>query len=195
MYLKKICLITLVLWKRKGTSVMVLFPLLIVGSILPVAVAFDLPLRSFVVIVILGTAAVTDIYRGIIPNALIISSILLSIYFMLSGVIVPGVSLLAGTAALAGGLGIRVIGNIFWGTPGLGMGDVKLFLMTGVLLGWEVLWLMYLSFVAGGLFALMGLSTGFIQKKDRLPFAPFVLTAYLIAQFLQPAMFFGPGTG
>lgn len=56
--------------------------------------------------------------------------------FFIAGIIVPGVALLFGAAALAGSLGLDPLPLLLWGAGGAVAGDVSSFFI-GRFLGWE----------------------------------------------------------
>ncbi len=83
-------------------------------------------------------------------------------------------------------------GGLFFGLlvflsrgKGMGMGDVKLALASGLVLGWPDIALATLvSFLLGGLVGGILLALGKKRIKDRLPFAPFFVLGVFIAIFL-----------
>ena len=66
----------------------------------------------------------------------------------------------------------------------MGMGDVKLAAGIGAFLGWrQVLVCFFLSFFLGAIVAIFLLLTHLKRRKDRIPFAPFLVAAALISLF------------
>ena len=65
----------------------------------------------------------------------------------------------------------------------MGMGDVKLALPLGAILGWPqvAVWLL-LSFLIGGIFAILLLVTGKARFGKRIAFGPFLLVGMLAAK-------------
>ncbi len=85
---------------------------------------------------------------------------------------------------LAGGLFFGFLVFISRGR-GMGMGDVKLALSSGVVLGWpDIALATILSFVLGGLIGGILLALGKKHIKDKLPFAPFFVVAVFLTVFL-----------
>jgi leader peptidase (prepilin peptidase)/N-methyltransferase len=67
---------------------------------------------------------------------------------------------------------------------GMGMGDVKLALLLGFVLGPQVVVGLFVSFFLGGLTGVVLLATGRKGRKDRLPFGPFLAVGALLALFV-----------
>lgn len=93
-----------------------------------------------------------------------------------------------------GGLADSLAGAIFGGSffllgsmikkGGIGMGDVKLFTVLGLFCGWQrVLMLIAVSLAGAAVWAVSGILTGRLSRKDRLPIGPFAyagLTAVIL---------------
>ena len=118
----------------------------------------------FLFILLLIIAAWTDLKEGYIPDSVSILIFLLSFcsLFIRSG---PGLLLRIEGAVLCGGLleGIRLISR-----GGIGMGDVKLMTACGFFLG---------------------ITTGAVSLKTRLPMAPFFTVSILIFLFFEERIF------
>ncbi len=85
---------------------------------------------------------------------------------------------------IAGGLFFGFLVFISRG-KGMGMGDVKLALSSGVVLGWpDIALATILSFLLGGLVGGILLIFGKKHIKDKLPFAPFFVFAVFLTVFL-----------
>lgn len=134
------------------------------------------PARMTLLALVLGAAAVTDLRRGVIPNALTASGALLALALGLAGAPTETLTrhVVAAVATGGGLLGLHVGGVWLTGRPGLGMGDVKLGAVLGLLLGWQALWVLYLAALFGGGVGLTGLLLRRWDRTHRLPFAPFV---------------------
>lgn len=95
-----------------------------------------------------------------------------------------GASLRALLAAGVCGVGFATVTVIF-GARGFGLGDAKLALSVGALLGWlgwtAVVAGLLLSFLTSGLVALLLLVTGRVSRRDSLPFGPFLVAGTLAA--------------
>ena len=65
--------------------------------------------------------------------------------------------------------------DIFAGRGGMGAGDVKLSFVLGVWLGFKAsIVCLMLAFVFGGIIGVMLLASGIKQRKDPIPFGPFL---------------------
>jgi leader peptidase (prepilin peptidase)/N-methyltransferase len=88
----------------------------------------------------------------------------------------------AALAALACGLGFGLV-TVLFGARGFGLGDAKLALGAGALLGWvgwtAVLAGLLLAFVGSGLVAAGLLVAGRVGRRDTLPFGPFLVAGTL----------------
>ncbi len=95
-------------------------------------------------------------------------------------------SSLAGMA-IGGGLFLAVyfLGSFFLKEESMGIGDIKLAAGIGVFLGWEgMLICFFLSFLLGAVIATTLLLTHLKKRRDKIPFAPFLVGAALISLFL-----------
>ncbi|EEG78348.1 prepilin peptidase [Dethiobacter alkaliphilus] len=122
-----------------------------------------------------------DIDHQIIPNRLVL---LLLGYSLLIQVVWPQV---AWSDALLGGLlggGLFLFLAVVSG-GGMGGGDIKLVAVLGLWYGWaQLLLLMFLAFLGGGLIGGILLILGIKKRKDGIPFGPFlVLAAFVVTMW------------
>lgn len=93
---------------------------------------------------------------------------------------------------LAGGgvfVVIIVASSLVLGQPGMGVGDVKLGAMLGAFLGWQLALLSVLvSVLVGGPLAAGLLATGRKQRKDPVPFGPFLALGGVVSLFWGDAL-------
>ena len=120
---------------------------------------------------------VIDLENQLIPDSLVfILVVLISLGYLLS----KGIS---GFDYLAQGFGasffLLFLALITRGR-GMGMGDVKLALPLGAILGWPqvAVWLL-LSFLIGGIFAILLLVTGKARFGKRIAFGPFLVLGFI----------------
>ncbi len=67
---------------------------------------------------------------------------------------------------------------------GMGGGDIKLYAVLGIILGWKgVLLSFFLASLFGGLFGAIGLVLGKYKRRQAIPFGPFIAMGTLIAYF------------
>jgi len=113
--------------------------------------------------------AYTDIKRGIIPDKVILGLLVLTVIKTLyTGQWQPG---LYGVAIAS----ILILPYIF---GGLGAGDVKLFMVLGLIIGPGIIILMAISWVLAS-FGFI-LNRLFKKEVDKIPLAPYVLAGYLL---------------
>lgn len=83
--------------------------------------------------------------------------------------------------ALLGGLFFLTLVLLSRG-KGMGMGDVKLAFVSGLVLGWpEIALGLIIAFILGGIFGGILLLIGSKTLKDKLPFGPFMVTSMILA--------------
>lgn len=170
-------------WVVRGT-IAVLFALVLVGLAAtnrdPVAVLH----RGVVFLVLLGSAE-ADSRWGVVPNELILFGVVVGLTFVVRGH--------GGWPVLGAGLGTAALlflvrQGAVWviGSPGFGMGDVKIGAVLGLFLGWHALWALYLAVLVVGTVGLVGLVQGVVQRSTRIPFAPFVVLGTVLHWFVLP---------
>ncbi|GAU79395.1 A24 family peptidase [Fusibacter sp. 3D3] len=135
-----------------------------------------------------------DLDHMIIPNQVVlagfIAGLLVTLYqFFGSYAVYESPSYLNAILGMSIGSGImfaiaEISARFYGGSAGLGMGDVKIFLVIGLFLGWKLTLLtLWLSFVLGGL---IGIVLLVVLKKDRkmaIPFGPFIVLGTFISLF------------
>jgi len=92
----------------------------------------------------------------------------------------PGLGVLSSLAGGALGLGVMALPFIIY-RRGMGMGDVKLGALIGLMSGYPlVVVALLLSVITGGLVAASLLAFKIKKRKDPIPFAPFLATSAMI---------------
>lgn len=154
----------------------------------------------FVTVVLLIPMAYVDLRFGIIPDVILlcgsITAVALHVWAaagvdrlwyeaatitsVTAEIIAPA---LVGAAA---GYGIRRLGIWLFKRPGFGIGDIKLFFVLGLLLGYPAIGLVYLAVCTAGIAGLVGILFGKLDRRRKIPFAPFVLLAAVPYPFLAP---------
>ena len=157
-----------------------------VGAVAVVVLAFiALPLDHALVAAVTGATLVVisaiDIERGIIPNRIVLPATAV--------VLVAQIALFpdrAGEWALA-----AILAALFFLVPNvlsrklMGMGDVKLALLLGAALGWQVVGAVALAFLCVFPVALLTLARGGLAaRKTTIPFGPFLSLGALIMLFV-----------
>jgi leader peptidase (prepilin peptidase)/N-methyltransferase len=144
-----------------------------------------LPLDHAVVAALTGATLVVisavDIERGIIPNKIVLPAAAIVLVAQIA--LFPG---RAGEWALA-----AILAALFFLIPNvlsrrlMGMGDVKLALLLGAALGWQVVGAVALAFLCLFPVALVMLARGGLAaRKATLPFGPFLSLGALIMLFV-----------
>jgi len=137
-------------------------------------------LPELTVLLLAGFAGWTDLWKRTIPNVLILAGLILVVFLILTGQLLWPASLLFGAGTLLSVLAIRWLGQLLYCKAGFGMGDAKLFMVLGMLMGGEVFWVLYLSVMMAGVFAIAGMALGSLRRDSNLAFAPFIACAVLI---------------
>jgi len=137
---------------------------------------FYYPLMIFLFLILLSTL-VTDLERGVIPDIFVFLGVLVFILFYLGFDKVKIYDqLFAGFFSAS----FLMFLNLLTKGGGLGLGDVKLAILTGLILGfWQsVFWLM-LSFILGAVAGLIIIISGKGNMKSKVPFGPFMIVSFL----------------
>jgi len=146
--------------------------------------SFLLFLKDLIFISLLLPIFFIDLENQIIPNSLSYIIIPAGLIFSgLAGSLLPN---LIG-AVIGGGLflAIRLLGSFFLKEEAMGMGDIKLATGIGAFLGWKIgLISFFISFLLGAVIVVVLLSTHLKKRKDKIPFAPFLIGAAIISLFL-----------
>ncbi|MCM3224344.1 prepilin peptidase [Terribacillus saccharophilus] len=140
---------------------------------------------AFVLVSMASILFVTDIRFMLIPNKILLFFLPL---FIILRVITPldpwWDSIIGATVAF-----VLLFLVILLSRGGMGGGDLKLFVVLGVVLGWKgVLLTLFLSSVIGAVVSLVLLSAKILKRKQAIPFGPYILLAALITYFHGDAM-------
>ena len=93
----------------------------------------------------------------------------------------PGLGVVSSLIGGAIGLGAMALPYIIY-RRGMGMGDVKLGALVGLMSGYPLVFTaLLLSVVSGGLVAAVLLVFGVKKRTDPIPFAPFLATSAMVA--------------
>ncbi len=134
---------------------------------------------------VLVVVTIIDLVDMLIPDVLIIIIFTLEIFHKLSLYFINDVSL----NLLDSLLGILVSGGLFLlivfvSRGGMGHGDVTLISSLGFILGLKLIILnIFLSFCIGALISIFLLITKIKNKKDPIPFGPFIIISFFIVLF------------
>lgn len=178
-----------------GTRISPVYPLIELATaalFVAAALCFDRVWPAVVVAPFLGlmaALAVIDWRHKIIPNRVVYPSLLAFPALLVAGALASGgIDLVrAGIGFLAYGGGLLLVAIA--SPRGMGMGDVKLAALIGLVLG--SLGLAYVGVAAGlgillgGVGAIVALLLG-AGRKQKLPFGPFLAAGAILAAFLAP---------
>jgi leader peptidase (prepilin peptidase) / N-methyltransferase len=163
--------------KRAPVAIVALAVVVLAFAALPLAHALVAALTGATLVVI----SAIDIERGIIPNRIVLPATAV--------VLVAQIALFpdrAGEWALA-----AILAALFFLVPNvlsrklMGMGDVKLALLLGAALGWQVAGAVALAFVCVFPVALLVLARGGLAARTTtIPFGPFLSLGALIMLFV-----------
>lgn len=87
--------------------------------------------------------------------------------------------------ASVGGAAFLLLLGLVW-AGGMGMGDVKMALMMGAVLGTSMIVALFVAFLVGGVGGVILLATKIKGRKDRLPFGPYLALGSLVAVLAGP---------
>ncbi|MBA3944835.1 MAG: prepilin peptidase [Herpetosiphonaceae bacterium] len=117
----------------------------------------------------------TDIQTRRIPNHAVIPAILLAMFAMRWTIGLPS-ALLGGVIAPLPLIAARFL----TGANKMGMGDIKLAIFVGLILGYQLaLWGVALGLVLSLLFGFLGVARGKYTLQSKLPFGPFLAAGTL----------------
>lgn len=127
-----------------------------------------------------ASVVVTDLEHRLIPNRILYPGGAVTAVLLLAGALLDGTPERLGSAALGAGLCLLGMGALsVLGRGALGMGDVKLSAVLGLVCGYwgvevalkAILW----GFLIGGVAALGLMVTRLAHRRTQLPFAPFLV--------------------
>ena len=131
-------------------------------------------------VTVTASLVVTDLEHRLIPNRMLYPGAAVTAVLLLAGALLDGTPGRLGSAALGAGLCLLGMGALsVLGRGALGMGDVKLSAVLGLVCGyWAVevaLRAVLAGFLIGGVAALGLMITRHAHRHTQLPFAPFLV--------------------
>ena len=135
----------------------------------------------------------TDLKYGIIPDKIVVPSILITFLWLIANRQSPIANhLLSGVGAFLFFIVISYGFYILTKKQSMGGGDIKLSFLLGLFLGFPgILVALYLAFLTGGIIAIILIiwrKKAF--SKDTLPFGPFLITGAIISLFFGNYIYF-----
>jgi leader peptidase (prepilin peptidase)/N-methyltransferase len=156
--------------------------LLVAACVLRFGVTWDGLLAAFFCSVLVAVSAI-DVEHRIVPNRLVLPAFV--IVLVAQTVLDPSVEWLLGALGAAGFLFVAALAY----PRGMGMGDVKLALLLGAMLGRLVMVGLMLGLLAALVPALvLALRHGAGARKLAIPFAPFLALGSVVALFAGDAI-------
>ncbi|MBI2868352.1 MAG: prepilin peptidase [Chloroflexi bacterium] len=124
--------------------------------------------------------AVIDLEHRIVPNRIVYPAAVLALVLTF----VPGQpGIIASLLGGAVGLGLMLL-PVLISRGGMGLGDVKLAALSGLIIGPKmVLLAIFIAVVAGGLIAVFLVVTRLKSRKEAIPFAPFLALGAVLALY------------
>lgn len=137
---------------------------------------------TIIYILILLSVSINDIRTMKIPNKIMFPAIVLAFLMVGARPYYEWGSPLLG--ALFGG-GFMLIPAVAFGKNG-GMGDVKLAIFMGLILGFpNIIWALLLAHMSAALL-IIGVPFGWVDLKSKIPFAPFLSFGTLTLMLIGP---------
>ncbi|MET3697382.1 type 4 prepilin peptidase 1 [Bacillus oleivorans] len=135
---------------------------------------------SFLLISLLSIIIVTDLTYMLIPNKILFYFLIFFLIYRIFSPLDPWWNPYAAGAGAA--LFLLFIAIISKG--GMGGGDIKLFFVIGIALGFpNVLLTFFMASIIGALVGIMGILLGRIKKRQAIPFGPFIALGALLSLF------------
>lgn len=153
----------------------VLFFLVFYYSVSVYQMIYHLIAVSFLIIVFFY-----DLKHYIIPDKVIYPAIIIAFLFSLP-LLMSDLSFVL-SAFLAGGFFLAIV--LITRGKGMGIGDIKLGFLMGLLLGWpHIVTALFLAFILGSVVGVLLILLGKKGLKSEVPFGPFLITGTFLALF------------
>lgn len=133
--------------------------------------------------VLLLAVSIVDIDTQLIPDSVLIVGAVFGLVFAFYGDVMTVAESLMGGAAMGGTfLLIALIGEKLMKKESMGFGDVKLSLMIGLFIGWEMAFLaIFLSSIFASVIGLTAIGLGKMKFGKRFAFGPFIALGALVS--------------
>ena len=141
---------------------------------------------GLIMITMLVFSAIFDVKYMILPDFSTGILIIAAIILMLGGYGNPPLQMLLSGL---GASGFLLALNLITKGKGMGMGDVKLALFMGLLLGpVRVVMAFYIAFIVGAVISLVLIILKKVSRKSVVPFGPFLILGTVVAWFLDSSL-------
>ncbi|WP_243297455.1 prepilin peptidase [Bacillus litorisediminis] len=135
---------------------------------------------SFLLISLLSIIIVTDLKYMLIPNKILIYFLVFLLVYRVFSPLDPWWNPYA--AGVGVSLFLLLVAILSKG--GMGGGDIKLFFVIGIALGFpNVLLTFFLATIIGAVIGMIGIFLGRIKKRQAIPFGPFIALGALLSLF------------
>ncbi|MBM7854500.1 leader peptidase (prepilin peptidase)/N-methyltransferase [Desulfohalotomaculum tongense] len=129
---------------------------------------------------LLVSVSVIDIYYQIIPDRILLAGSIIGLPFIMLSSFDKLINGAVGFFAA----GLLMLAIALASKGGMGGGDIKLSAVMGLFLGWQnVLVALFIAFLTGGLSGAFLLAAGLKERRDAVPFGPYLALGGLIAAF------------
>lgn len=137
-------------------------------------------IASLLFISLLMIIIVSDVTYMIIPNSVLLFFLPLLFISRIISPLTPWYDMMIGAT-----VGFFIIGLIIIVSKGgMGAGDMKLFFLLGIILGWKkVLLTLFLASLLGAIVGLIMQALQIVARKQPIPFGPYIAVAAMIAYF------------
>lgn len=132
----------------------------------------------FIAVCLLVVLSVIDSRTLLLPDRFI--TILLAVALIKQAINPSSEILITSFWGIAIGAGFLLLVWLITRGSGIGLGDVKLMVPVGILLGMNVVWVLLLAFIAGGLWGIYLLAARQATPKTAVPFGPFLAAAAIV---------------
>lgn len=133
-------------------------------------------LKAIVLSTILIVVSFIDLKHRIIPNSIVIVTLLLGIIFLFIG----DISLMNSILGMIFGGGLLLLFALIPGA--MGGGDIKIMFALGAFLGYrKTLWALILAFVLASIISVMLILFKIKGRRDHIPFGPFLALGTFIS--------------
>lgn len=142
-------------------------------------------------VMVTSAVVITDLEHKLIPNRILYPGGVLTAVLLVMGAFVDKTPGRLGPALLSGALCLVGMGMLSAaGRGALGMGDVKLSALLGLMCGYwgmeTAFWAVVVGFLIGGAAALILLLSRRAQRRTQIPFAPALVAAAWLSWLAQP---------
>lgn len=132
------------------------------------------------IISLLIIIVVTDVNYMIIPNRILLFFLFI---FSIERILIPLDPWWSSIVGAIGAFAVLLLINVIT-RGGMGGGDIKLFSVLGIILGWELTFITFmLACFSGSIYGLVVILSGKLKRQNPIPFGPFIAIGGLVSSF------------